>query len=402
MRNLSLLFIVQASLGTVSGIFVASGSFLAFDLTGSALLATLPLAAMSIGLSVAALLAPPWARKRGRRAVFLTAALACLFGALVALTAFANGSFWLFNAAATLLGASQGVTNHLRYAALDAGPAERAPLRLGIVVLGGVVASYLGPGLCVSLGSVWQRAPHAGGFIGLAGLSLVGGGALLLIDWDRIGSVKRSPSGVPLAFGQVTKRLFASPAMRAALVAGTFAFVAMSVLMAAAPLAIHQQHAGAHGFEMAAHCVAHHMMSMYAPSLLAGWLLNRFGGRRIMLLGCWAFVSSQAIGYSANGYVAYTASLIGVGVGWNLLYVASSYVLSRAADEEIRPQAQGLHDFVLFSAQIPAQVAAAPLVLALGWQTLCGVFLLLSAGVGAWLYVTAAAPRRATSAATMP
>jgi MFS family permease len=59
-----------------------------------------------------------------------------------------------------------------------------------------------------------------------------------------------------------------------------------------------------------------------------------------------------------------------LGIGWNLLFVAGTALLTRTYAPVERFRAQGLHDFLTFGTQAAASLLAGMSIHALGWTNL--------------------------------
>ena len=66
----------------------------------------------------------------------------------------------------------------------------------------------------------------------------------------------------------------------------------------------------------------------------------------------------------------YWLGLVALGLGWNLLFVAGTTLLSRTVDPVSRHRAQALNDFIVFGSQACASLLAGLAVQQIGWQAL--------------------------------
>src|SRR5262245_45936020 len=96
-RNTWILLVAQALNGSASVAAIALGGLAGSDLLGGdKALATLPVAAFSVGLALAAFPAALLMQRIGRKPGLLTGATVGVTGPLVAAGGIAAGSFWLF------------------------------------------------------------------------------------------------------------------------------------------------------------------------------------------------------------------------------------------------------------------------------------------------------------------
>jgi MFS family permease len=66
----------------------------------------------------------------------------------------------------------------------------------------------------------------------------------------------------------------------------------------------------------------------------------------------------------------YWLGLVTLGLGWNLLFVAGTTLLSRSVDPATRHRAQALNDFMVFGSQACASLLAGLAVQLIGWRAL--------------------------------
>jgi MFS family permease len=66
----------------------------------------------------------------------------------------------------------------------------------------------------------------------------------------------------------------------------------------------------------------------------------------------------------------YWLGLVALGLGWNLLFVAGTTLLSRSVDPASRHRAQALNDFTVFGSQACASLLAGLAVQSIGWRAL--------------------------------
>jgi MFS family permease len=79
--------------------------------------------------------------------------------------------------------------------------------------------------------------------------------------------------------------------------------------------------------------------------------------------------------------LAYYAALILLGLGWNLLFVGATVLLTRSYVPSERFRAQALNDFIVFGAQATASLSAGAVLQLVSWDAvnLIGVGLLVLA-----------------------
>lgn len=369
---LSVLF----GISTVSGtIVVAAASVVGAQLSGRPELATLPVALALLGGLSATVPASQAMARWGRRAGFALGTGIALVGALVAAWGIHESSFLVFCAGSFILGILGGVSPYYRFTAVEVAPQGRAHRAIGYVLAGGVAAGLLGPPLGAAARDLWGTVPFAGSYAVMAALSLV---VLLLLPFLRVPPPSHATTPSSPAAARKLSHIARDPRARAATLAAVTAYAAMVTTMVAAPVSMHQL--GFH-FGDTALVIQAHVVAMFAPSFFTGSLVARIGSPRTMALGLAALALCVAINLSGHGLAHHWAALVLLGVGWNLLFVAATALLTQTHTASEKGRVQGANDFLVAAVGAASALAAGPLQAALGWWGLnvaVGVFLLLT------------------------
>ena len=340
--------------GVASGIAVAS--LMAEQILGSPDLAGLANTAQVLG---SALLSVPAARlmaARGRRVGLVTAYLTAIVGAGLAIAAAVLSSFPLLLVAASLFGASTTATNQARYAATDLAAPERRGRALSVVVWATTVGAVLGPNLVGPAGRLAQGLglpPLSGPFLfSMVGFLLA---ALVLFVWMRpdplltARQIAVDAGNTEASHGSVRRGLRvirAHPMAMLGLGAVAVGHTVMVSVMVMTPL--HMDHGGAE-LRLIGLVISVHVFGMYAFSPVMGWLVDRVGGRVVVVGGgatlvVASLVSSRAPEGWSDGLVA---GLFLLGLGWSATLVAGSTLLTAAVAQHERPGVQGASDLIM-------------------------------------------------------
>ncbi len=113
-----------------------------------------------------------------------------------------------------------------------------------------------------------------------------------------------------------------------------------------------------------------HIVAMYLPSLISGWLTRVVGIPLMMAGGLIAYLACILLAFSGITFHHYLFALILLGVGWNFLFVGGTTLLPRGYRDEERFRVQGLNDMMVFSSQAVAALSAGAVLTALGWTGL--------------------------------
>jgi MFS family permease len=128
-------------------------------------------------------------------------------------------------------------------------------------------------------------------------------------------------------------------------------------------------HMAAHGMSLSlvGLVLSIHILGMFGASPIMGWLADRLGSERVIMIGVGFLVTATVIGILAPGDDAILIPLaLGLlGLGWSAGLIGGSTLLTTAVDEHLRVPLQGATDAAM---NVVAAVSAAfsGLVLGLG------------------------------------
>jgi len=374
MRPVWMLSATQALCMSGSFLFVLLGGIIGSHLAPSPALATLPVSVLIAGLAASVIPAGALIQRYGRRAVFAGSALQAAAGCILAGHAITEGSFLLFCAAAFLLGANNAVVMQYRFAATEYVDTTRASRAIAVVMCGALVAAWLGPELAVRTAHLVPGAEYAGSFYAGTVLYVVAAAVLTRIPDSRAASlVDPTPP-------RRLKEIAAQPMFRVAVLAALVSYTVMSFIMTATPISMHV--VDGHDAVATARVIQVHLLGMYLPSLASGWIIAKFGDGPVIIAGTLLMAVCIAIATVAGHTVLHYGWALGVlGLGWNLLFIAATTMLTKTYRAQERIQAQTLNDFLVFGAQAVASLLAGLAVTTLGWGRLNLVTLPLLAAV---------------------
>lgn len=363
MRQVWMLSATQALCMSGSFLFVLLGGITGSELAPVPGLATLPVSVLIVGLAASVIPAGALIRRLGRRTTFVASAFAAGLGCVIAGIAISIASFWMFCGAALLLGANNALVMQYRFAAVEYVPPERASRAIAVVMSGALVAAWLGPEVAVRAADLVDGAHYAGSFF--AGTGLYACAALLLVrttDCTRVPQADTRPArGLAEIAGQADFRI--------AVLASLTSYAVMSFIMTATPISMHV--IDLHDEVATKRVIQAHLLAMYLPSLASGWIIARFGIRPVIVAG--ALLMSGCVALAAFGGHAvlhYAWALVLLGIGWNLLFIAGTTLLTRTYRPHERIQVQTLNDFLVFGSQAGASLLAGLALSTIGWEHL--------------------------------
>lgn len=341
-------------------------------------LATLPTAMVVMGTATSMLWAPRllqrWGRKRGSLVGFFAAFLASALGGIAAM----QGSFGLLMLCGYFMGVGVAFWQQLRFAALEsvADPSLYASA-LALMMTGGLVSAFLGPEIGAQGRDLFSR-PFAGSFVLLAGVLMCG---LVVFQFFK------EPARIVHTNEQTARPLgviVRSPPFIIASMTAAIGFGVMSFIMTATPINMQEFC----GFELSStkRVIQGHIIAMFAPSLVSGLLINRFGLNRMVGFGAALFIAVVIIGLAGIQLMHFWGSLLALGVGWNLLFVGGTAMLPASYSPSEKFKAQAANDVVVFGSQAVASLSAGWFLFSFGWNAMLlmcvpfilGVFALVS------------------------
>lgn len=351
-------------LGLCQFLFMAAVAVgIAFNaLVGKALapspsMATLPLFFMMGNTAVLTLSMPKILAQFGYRNAFIIGALMGVMGGVFAVLANLIHSFSVFCLAGLFMGLYQASAMYYRFAAADAVTAERKSSAIAWVLNGGILAAFLGP-LIGSHSLHFFSIDYVGSYTATALLACIALPLLLLVPLTS-----RNASGVLPKFSLQSISFQAFCAMLFC----TSGYAMMGMVMLASPLAM--SGCGYHPQD-AASVIQWHLLGMFAPSLITGKMIARFGAQKIALTGVVILLTGCALALLGTGLIIFHFSLLTVGVGWNLMYMGGSTLLTHIADVGLRSRLQSINEFITFASITFISGLTGWLYESLGWQAI--------------------------------
>lgn len=351
---------IALALGASTGPLVTlAGGIIGQTLAPSPFLATLPITALIIGMASSAVPAALLMSRIGRRGGFMIGASVGAAGALVAAGAVSAGSFAVFCGATFLMGAASAFTQQYRFAAAESVDPAHTGRAISLVMLGGIAAGALGPEIG-RVGRTWLGAEFSGSFVIAAIVQVVVVALLIGVRPPPSGPAVRD-AGARITIGGLARR----PAVLLAVAAAAVAYASMSFIMTATPISMHV--IDRHSLDDTARVIQSHVIAMYLPSLVTGFLVDRLGVRRMMIAGTLALLSCTAVTASSHVVAAYWIGLVLLGLGWNLLFVGATVLLTRSYLPAERFRAQAVNDLAVFGSQACASLASGAMLYQFGW-----------------------------------
>ena len=368
-RNVLLLAVAQALLGVVGPISFAVGGVAGHQLLGEdKSLATAPLTAYNVGMALGVILVATLSRLVGRRFAFMIGASIAALGGVMAAAALFWESFWFFASGLAVLGASNGFTQKLRFAAADASPSFFKAKAISWILGGGIVSAVLGPQIVILVGDYFAPVWFAGAFVALVPICLL---AFLFFVPLRLPDHAASPAGHAPLPARPLGEIVGSQRFLTGMICGISAYALMTFMMTGAPVAM----VVGCGFssDLATLGIQWHVLAMFGPSFVTGWLISRFGAERIVGCGLILLMACAAIAHQGVALWNFWAALVLLGLGWNFGFIGATAIVAQSYRPHEADKVQAFHDIVLFSTVAGSSFASGKVLDAYGWDMLNSV-----------------------------
>jgi MFS family permease len=335
------------------GSTLSIGSLLALELSGTTAWAGAAATFSTLGAAAWAIPLARRANARGRRVALATGAAIAITGASLIITATAIKFFPLLLVALFLLGAGSATGLQARFAATDL-PANKSTARdLSIVVWATTVGAVVGPNLFGpgEILGAWLGLPEMTGPFFITILSQI---TATCIFWfglrpdplqtaQKLGDAKAAKP--KLSIGTAIQTLREHP-----VAAYAVATIALSHMVMVSVMSMTPAHLEQHGASLAVvgFTISIHIGGMYAFSPIFGWLADKFGKIKTVLLGQTIYVA--ALLFAGIGMENEQSVLLGLfllGLGWSASTVSASALLSASLPAEQKTNVQGMSDSLM-------------------------------------------------------
>jgi MFS family permease len=384
-RNVLVLVLAQASLGTQMPLIFTVAGLAGASLAPNPNLATLPITASVLGSMLAATPMATLMARKGQRFGFTIGALAGALGAALGAMGLQYQSFWLFVIGALFTGVYMSAQGFYRFAAADtASPAFRARA-ISWVMAGGLFSALIGPQLvkwtAPALGTYFM-----GTYLAVMAINLSG---MFLFTALRIPRPAPHPRG-SIALGRSRIEMLKTPRIAIAIICATVSYALMNLIMTSTPLAM----IGC-GFETgnAADVISAHVVAMFLPAFFTGQIIARIGAERVVSLGLVILAASGCVAIIGVDLGHFFVTLILLGLGWNFGFIGATAMLTAAYQPEERERIQGLNDMIMFAGVTLASLVSGVMINSgagteAGWQAVNLAmlpFLTLAGGALIWM-----------------
>lgn len=361
MRKITLLYSTAQALALTGAVVTVSIA----PLVGKMLAPKPEWSTLPYGLQFAAIIACSYilsmAMKRfGRRPVFYVACFSFLLGGGIGAYSIVSHSFVLNCLAHAIFGIAFSAFAYFRFAATDGLSSEQTAKAVSLVTLGGVVAAFAAPIITQHSRLLIPQHAFSASYMIFAILAVL---LVLVLSFipakvdsqeERISA--DTPSSLPPGLSYKTELILA-------IYASGFGYMLMALLMMQSSLKM-----SAMGIEFGdiMFVIQCHVLAMFVPSLFMGKVIARIGVGRVIFSGYLIMLGAMLTAIYIDSYQGVLIALIGIGLGWNMLYVGgSSLVASLPGDAH---KLQGLNESAVAVLNTIGAFSAGWLFTSVGWQ----------------------------------
>ena len=384
-RNVLILVLAQAFLGSQMPLIFTIGGLAGQSLASNVCFATLPISLIVLGSMLSATPLSSIMQKYGRRTGFVIGTIGGALGAAVGAYGLYINSFPVFLFGSLLTGVYMSAQGFFRFAAADTASEYFRPKAISYVMAGGLISAIIGPQL-VKVTSDSMVVPFLGAYLAVIAINVIGSLLFFFID------IPKPP--VPAADapkGRTRWELITSPRIAVSVICAMVAYALMNLVMTSTPLAV----VGC-GFEQndAADVVTAHVLAMFVPSFFTGHLIAKFGVEKILATGILILGLAGAVALQGVELENFFIALILLGLGWNFGFIGATTMLAGAHTVEERGRMQGMNDVIVFGGVTVASLASGGLMNCSGGDAVTGwtsvnlamaPFLMLAGGALIWL-----------------
>jgi predicted MFS family arabinose efflux permease len=205
---------------------------------------------------------------------------------------------------------------------------------------------------------IWPPYLFAFSFLVQAAVALVAMAILAGVDAPK-------PAPADLHGGRPLLQIVRQPRFIAAALCGVISYPMMNLVMTSAPLAMKLCGLSVSDSNFG---IQWHIVAMYGPSFFTGSLIARFGAPKVVAAGLLLEAAAATIGLSGITALHFWATLIVLGVGWNLSFVGASALVLETHRPQERNKVQAFNDFLVFGTMAVGSFSSGQLLANYGWS----------------------------------
>ena len=337
-----------------------------------------PVAGIMLGMVIMTFPASAIFSRIGRKAGFLLGAVTVLCGAGIIALMMMVSFWWGIVFGYFVVGSGLSVGTFYIYAANDGAPAEIGGRTSGCILLGGLLAAVIGPLSARFGGQMATETPLLGTPVIIAGFGIL---ILLLILALRPLQAETTPKPLNVA---AVRQVVSSRYFWGAALIGSCGYGAMTLTMNATTPWMFDQ---GMMIDHSALVISLHLLGMFAPAPVSGWIADRFGSTLAAFLGFVLITVCLVILWSGQSHGDFIIALILLGIGWSMTMVAGTKKVVALGKTSDRAACEAGGSVLISLANIFSALTAGAIYIhwsGIGVLLVSGVFILV--GVGALVF----------------
>lgn len=358
--NFVLILLAAAILGSAMPMLIVLGGLAGLTLTPHPTLSTLPPSMQMLAGLFAAAPISYLMGKKGRKAGFVVSAGFAAIGGLLGGIAMLTSQFWLLIAAHVALGAALVGLNYFRFAVSEVVPKHMQSIAISFILGAGLISALIGPEVFNRTKDLLAPVQFAGAYFAIIPIVILGLIPVLLTQFGKV-KVNSTEAIKPVSLRKVLMR---RPVMLAVL-ASSISGGIMMLLMTPTPLAM--THHG-HTQLDASSVIKWHVIAMFAPSFVTGWIIKRMGIINVIGMGMLLLGGASALAVAGISLHHFYSALIVLGIGWNFGFIGATTLLAQSLEPHERAKVQGFNDTALALAFTIASFSSGALVTQFSWD----------------------------------
>tara|TARA_Y100000992_G_scaffold96027_1_gene61897 strand:- start:451 stop:1293 length:843 start_codon:yes stop_codon:yes gene_type:complete len=251
-------------------------------------------------------------------------------------------------------------THQYRFAAAESVEKDKVPKAISIILLGGIISAFMGPGLANYAKGIISNHLYVGSYLSLSILTFIP--TIFFLFYENKSRLQRDIK----YSGRGYIELISQPKFLQAIVGAALGYAIMTFLMTATPLSMHVMNNMS--LSKTSMVIQFHVASMFLPSLITGHLIRKFGHSNVMYAGVFLYSITISMSFFDQTFINYMFALIFLGLGWNFLFISGTSLLVLTYKEDEKYKAQGLNDFIVYSVHAIGSLSAGVLIVLTNWK----------------------------------
>ncbi|MGZ9584385.1 MFS transporter [Paenibacillus marinisediminis] len=372
--------------GLAAGITV--GALLAQDMLGTDRYAGVPIALLTLGSALTALLVGRFSQRHGRRLGLAAGFFAGWIGAIgIIISALADNIVLLFTSL-LIYGAGSATNLQARYAGTDLANSKQRATAVSIAMVSTTFGAVAGPNLVGVMGqfalSIGVPALAGPFLLACAAYILAGTVLFVFLRPDPLIVAKELAKEQSMGPSELSTSNPSTPSLavnkRGTIVGATIMVlsqIVMTSIMTMTP--VHMRHYG-HGLGAVGMVIGIHVGAMYLPSLVTGMLVDKIGRTAMAVASGVTLLAAGVVSAVAGDSLPMLITALALlGLGWNFGLISGTALIVDATPPSTRAKTQGSVDVLIalagasggmLSGMVAAQTSYAALSLGGGFLAL--------------------------------